>query len=47
MAAVAPYWEAGFTDIDLDQVGDGTNDQFIPEAAEPLLDALRSAAPKS
>ena len=43
--AVRPYWEAGFTDIALVQVGGDSQEQFLKEAAEPLLDALRSAAP--
>jgi G6PDH family F420-dependent oxidoreductase len=42
--AVRPYWEAGFTDIALVQVGGDTQQQFLKEAAEPLLAALRSAA---
>lgn len=42
--AVQPYWEAGFTDIALVQVGGDTQQRFLKEAAEPLLAALRSAA---
>jgi hypothetical protein len=42
---VKPYWEAGFTDIAVVQVGDEGQDQFLAEAATDLLDALRSAAP--
>ncbi len=42
--AVRPYWEAGFTDIALVQVGGETQDEFLREAAEPLLDKLRAAA---
>ncbi|WIM86438.1 LLM class F420-dependent oxidoreductase [Candidatus Mycobacterium wuenschmannii] len=42
--AVRPYWEAGFTDIALIQIGGDTQQQFLKEAAEPLLAALRSAA---
>lgn len=38
------YWEAGFTDIALIQVGGDTQEQFLKEAAEPLLGALRSAS---
>jgi hypothetical protein len=41
---VRPYWEAGFTDIALLQIGGETQDLFLKEAAEPLLDALRTAA---
>ncbi|MCF6379940.1 LLM class F420-dependent oxidoreductase [Nocardioides KLBMP 9356] len=43
--AVSAYWEAGFTDVALVQVGDEGQDRFISEAAEPLLEKLRSAAP--
>ena len=42
--AVRPYWEAGFTDIALIQIGDREQDLFLKEAAEPLLQALRSAS---
>jgi hypothetical protein len=42
--AVRPYWEAGFTDVALLQIGGETQEQFLKEAAEPLLAALRSAA---
>ena len=45
--AVKPYWEAGFTDIALVQVGDEGQQRFLDEAAGPLLEALRSAAPSS
>lgn len=41
---VKPYWEAGFTDIALVQVGDETQDRFLAEAAGPLLEKLRSAS---
>lgn len=44
--AVRPYWEAGFTDIALIQIGGDEQDLFFKEAAEPLLDALRAAAAK-
>jgi len=43
--SVRPYWEAGFTDIALVQVGDANQQQFLDEAAEPLLTRLRQAAP--
>jgi G6PDH family F420-dependent oxidoreductase len=43
--AVRKYWEAGFTDIALVQVGDEGQDRFLKEAAQPLLEKLRSAAP--
>jgi G6PDH family F420-dependent oxidoreductase len=42
--AVRPYWEAGFTDIALVQIGDEGQDEFLAKAAEPLLDKLRNAA---
>src|SRR6476646_2626584 len=43
--AARPFWEAGFTDIALVQVGDELQDRFLAEAAEPLLARLREAAP--
>ncbi|MEC3954191.1 TIGR03557 family F420-dependent LLM class oxidoreductase [Nocardia sp. CDC153] len=43
--AVRPYWEAGFTDIALVQVGDEAQWRFLSEAAGPLLEKLRAAAP--
>ena len=43
--AVSAYWEAGFTDIALVQVGGDHQDSFFEEAAAPLLDKLRAAAP--
>ena len=45
--AVKPYWEAGFTDVAIVQVGDEGQQRFLDEAARPLLEALRSAAPSS
>ncbi len=42
--AVRAYWEAGFTDIAVVQVGDEGQDRFLDEAAEPLLEKLRAAA---
>ncbi len=42
--AVSKYWEAGFTDIALVQIGDEGQDTFLKEAAEPLLQKLRAAA---
>ena len=44
VAAVRPYWEAGFTDIALVQIGDELQERFLNEAAEPLLEKLRAAA---
>ncbi|WP_454050299.1 TIGR03557 family F420-dependent LLM class oxidoreductase [Cellulomonas sp. Marseille-Q8402] len=45
--AVSAYWEAGFTDIALVQVGDEGQQRFLDEAAAPLLEKLRAAAPSS
>lgn len=42
---IRPYWEAGFTDVALIQIGDSTLDRFLAEAAESLLARLREAAP--
>jgi G6PDH family F420-dependent oxidoreductase len=42
--AVKPFWEAGFTDIALVQVGDEGQSEFLEQAAGPLLEKLRSAA---
>ena len=37
-------WEAGFTDIALIQIGGESQELFLKEAAEPLLEALRAAS---
>jgi len=42
--AVSAYWKAGFTDIALVQIGDESQEQFLTEAAGPLLEKLRSAS---
>jgi G6PDH family F420-dependent oxidoreductase len=42
--AVSEYWQAGFTDIALVQVGDEGQNRFLAEAAQPLLEKLRAAA---
>ncbi|APE17990.1 LLM class F420-dependent oxidoreductase [Mycobacterium sp. WY10] len=42
--AVSAYWEAGFTDIALVQIGDEGQDEFLANAAEPLLAKLHEAA---
>jgi G6PDH family F420-dependent oxidoreductase len=42
--AVSAYWEAGFTDIALVQVGGDAQERFLDEAAGPLLEKLRAAA---
>jgi alkanesulfonate monooxygenase SsuD/methylene tetrahydromethanopterin reductase-like flavin-dependent oxidoreductase (luciferase family) len=44
VAAVEPYWEAGFTDIALVQVGDESQDRFVEFAGRELLPALRERA---
>ncbi|NNU27540.1 TIGR03557 family F420-dependent LLM class oxidoreductase [Isoptericola sediminis] len=44
--AVSAYWEAGFTDIALHQIGDEKQEQFLAQAAGPLLEKLRAAAPQ-
>lgn len=43
--SVSAYWQAGFTDVAIVQVGDEGQDEFLATAAGPLLDRLRSAAP--
>jgi len=43
--AVRPYWEAGFTDVALVQVGDEGQSDFLDRAAGDLLAELRAAAP--
>jgi G6PDH family F420-dependent oxidoreductase len=42
--AVRPFWEAGFTDIALVQVGGESVDRFLAEVAESLLEKLRAAS---
>ncbi|MEV0670700.1 LLM class F420-dependent oxidoreductase [Mycobacterium sp. NPDC050441] len=42
VAAVAPFLDAGFTDIALVQIGDQGQQRFLDEAAKPLLAALRA-----
>lgn len=42
--AVRPFWEAGFTDVALVQIGGESQDRFLAEAAEPLLAQLRAEA---
>ncbi len=43
--AVSAFWDAGFTDVALVQVGGDTQERFLDEAAGPLLEKLRAAAP--
>ena len=42
--AVREYWEAGFTDIALVQIGGDSQDLFLKEAAASLLEKLRTAS---
>ncbi|QRY42885.1 LLM class F420-dependent oxidoreductase [Mycolicibacterium boenickei] len=42
VAAVAPFVDAGYTDVALVQVGDQGQQRFLDEAAKPLLAALRA-----
>ncbi|NLU83391.1 LLM class F420-dependent oxidoreductase [Rhodococcus sp. HNM0569] len=42
--AVSAYWEAGFTDVALVQIGGDHQERFFEEAAVPLLEALRVAS---
>jgi G6PDH family F420-dependent oxidoreductase len=41
---VRPFWEAGFTDVALVQIGGDHQEQFLAEAAVPLLEKLRAAS---
>ncbi len=41
---VRPFWEAGFSDVALVQVGDDSQAQFLAEVAGPLLEKLRAAS---
>lgn len=43
--SVSAFWEAGFTDVALVQVGGESVHRFLDEAAGPLLERLRDAAP--
>ena len=45
--AVRPFWEAGFTDVALVQVGGEHQQAFLDEAAGRLLEKLRAAAPST
>jgi G6PDH family F420-dependent oxidoreductase len=42
--SVKPFWEAGFTDVALVQIGGDTQEQFLDEVAGPLLERLRAAS---
>jgi len=41
-ASVQPYLDAGFTDIAFVQIGDQAQDEFLAEAAGPLLEKARA-----
>lgn len=43
--AAQAWWEAGYTDLAIVQIGDERQQQFLDEAAGPLLERLRAAAP--
>jgi G6PDH family F420-dependent oxidoreductase len=45
--AVSAYWKAGFTHIALVQIGGDAQEAFLSEAAGPLLEKLRAAAPQA
>jgi G6PDH family F420-dependent oxidoreductase len=45
--AVSDFWEAGFTDVAVVQVGDEGQGRFLNDAATPLLEKLRAAAPSA
>jgi G6PDH family F420-dependent oxidoreductase len=42
--SVRPFWEAGHTDVALVQIGGDTQERFLAEVAEPLLEKLRKAS---
>ena len=43
--AVKPFWEAGFTDVALVQIGGDAQEGFLEAARARILPALREAAP--
>jgi G6PDH family F420-dependent oxidoreductase len=43
--AVSAYWDAGFTDVALVQIGDEGQEDFLGFAEQELLPALREASP--
>ncbi|MGO3484373.1 MAG: LLM class F420-dependent oxidoreductase, partial [Cellulosimicrobium funkei] len=45
--AASAWWEEGFTDLALVQVGEVGQREFLETAAGPLLEKLRAAAPSS
>jgi G6PDH family F420-dependent oxidoreductase len=42
--SLRPFWEAGYTDVALVQVGDESQEEFLDKIAGPLLEKLRAAA---
>ena len=44
--AASAYWDAGFTDLAIVQIGDEKQQEFLDTAAGPLLESLRAAAPQ-
>jgi hypothetical protein len=40
-SSVKPFLDAGFTDVALVQIGDESQQQFLAEVAQPLLEKLR------
>jgi G6PDH family F420-dependent oxidoreductase len=42
--SVRPFWEAGFTDVALVQIGGDAQDRFLDEVSGPLLEKLRKEA---
>ncbi|WP_445256350.1 LLM class F420-dependent oxidoreductase [Nocardioides aurantiacus] len=42
--AVRPFWQNGFTDVALVQIGGDTQEAFLAEVAQPLLEKLRKAS---
>jgi hypothetical protein len=43
--SLRPFWEAGFTDVALVQIGDESQERFLDEIAPELLRKLRDEAP--
>ena len=39
--SVRPFWEAGFSDVALVQIGGDTQKRFLDEVSGPLLEKLR------
>ncbi|MEU3275118.1 TIGR03557 family F420-dependent LLM class oxidoreductase [Saccharomonospora sp. NPDC006951] len=47
VAAARPFWEAGFTDLALVQIGGDRQEEFFAAAENELLPALRAASPEA